>query len=177
MVFPHDLVKANKRHVQKWRVSVSLRYLLFFSLWSMRRKTFGKICRRLEQMTMELIELKLSFKGITCQLESRVVLVCRPRKEVGLSDRGIGKTDNFILESTARIASIFVSSTAVHTYDFHIFTVIYSFRYNQTMRWNWLGLTLFFKVMFTVVFFFLSTPASGWLWITRVLLRNIKLWS
>ena len=27
---------------------------------------------------------------------------------------------------TARIASIFVSSTAVHIYDFHIFTVIYS---------------------------------------------------
>ena len=71
-----------------------------------------------------------------------MVLVCRPRKEVSLSDRGIcqkvlcgaGKTDNFILESTARIASIFVSSTAVHTYDFHTFTVIYSFRYNKTMR-------------------------------------------
>ena len=100
-----------------------------------------------------------------------VVLMRRPRKEVSLSDRGIcqkvlcgaGKTDNFILESTARIASIFVSSTAVHTYDFHIFTVIYSFRYIQTMRWNWLGLTLFFKVMFTVVFFFLSSPASSWL--------------
>ena len=26
---------------------------------------------------------------------------------------------------TARIASIFISSTAVHIYDFHIFTVIY----------------------------------------------------
>ena len=71
-----------------------------------------------------------------------MVLVCRPRKEVGLSDRGIcqkvlcgaGKTDSFILESNARIASIFVSSTAVHTYDFHIFKVIYSFRYIQTMR-------------------------------------------
>ena len=27
---------------------------------------------------------------------------------------------------TARIASIFISSTAVHIYEFHIFTVIYS---------------------------------------------------
>ena len=27
---------------------------------------------------------------------------------------------------TARIASIFVSSTVVHIYDFHVFTVIYS---------------------------------------------------
>ena len=27
---------------------------------------------------------------------------------------------------TARVASIFVSSTAVHMYDFHVFPVVYS---------------------------------------------------
>ena len=73
-----------------------------------------------------------------------MVLVCRLRKEVSLSDRGIcqkvlcgaGKTDNFILESTARIASTFVSLTAVHIYDLQSFSPSDVFRQCAEIDWG-----------------------------------------
>ena len=39
---------------------------------------------------------------------------------------GLISTTNSVVFVTARIASIFVSSTGVYIYDFHIFTVIIS---------------------------------------------------
>ena len=73
-----------------------------------------------------------------------MVLVCRLRKEVSLSDRGncqkvlcgAGKTDNFILESTARIASTFVSLTAVHIYDLQLFSPSDVFRQCAEIDWG-----------------------------------------
>ena len=69
----------------------------------MRRKTIGKICRKVKETTTGLIEPKSLFKGKTCQPESRW-FSCAAHIS---SDRGIfqkvlggtGKTDSFILES------------------------------------------------------------------------------